>query len=241
MKRLKQSIRSAINSLGYDLTRYSGVNSPQMRLMRSLVRFEIDCILDVGANEGQFASDLLSLGFPGKVISFEPLSSAHALICEKARNVPNWRVHPRTAIGDLDGELTINIAGNSVSSSLLPMTLAHSGAETKSSYTGTERTPVWRADTVMPQYLDDSTNALLKIDTQGYEWQVLDGAAEVLRRVRGVCCEMSLVSLYEGQHLWKDLLARLEGEGFTLWTIEGGFTDPRDGRSLQFDASFFKT
>ena len=80
----------------------------------------------------------------------------------------------------------------------------------------------------------------LKIDTQGYEWQVLDGARESLSQCQGVLCELSLVPLYEGQCLWMEMIQRLESGGFTLWSIQKGFTDLRDGRTLQVDAIFLR-
>ena len=80
----------------------------------------------------------------------------------------------------------------------------------------------------------------MKIDTQGYEWAVLDGAKKILPRIKGILCELSLVELYKGQHLWMDLLNRLENEEFTLWSIQRGFTDRISGRTLQIDATFFR-
>lgn len=240
MTRLGSAVRSAFHAFGLDLTRYSAVKTPQMRLLRSLEKFEIDLVLDVGANEGQFASELLETGYRGRVVSFEPLSAAHHLLVSRATGFRNWQVHPRCAIGDHDGDTQIHIAGNSVSSSILEMTPAHSEAEKKSTYRGAEATPLWRADTAMTAYATSAKNIFLKIDTQGYEWRVLDGAAGLLPQVKGISCEMSLVPLYEGQHLWRDILTRLEHLGFTLWAIEPGFTDPRDGRSLQFDATFYR-
>ncbi len=80
----------------------------------------------------------------------------------------------------------------------------------------------------------------MKIDTQGYEWNVLDGAEETLSKLKGLHCELSLVQLYEGQRLWLELLGRLEKEGFTLWNLQPGFTDTTSGRTLQVDATFFR-
>ncbi len=90
------------------------------------------------------------------------------------------------------------------------------------------------------EYLSASSRTFIKIDTQGFEWQVLDGAPNTLRHAKGVLCELSLLPLYEEQKLWKEMIERLEAEGFTLWFIQRGFTDPRDGRSLQMDAAFFR-
>ena len=83
-------------------------------------------------------------------------------------------------------------------------------------------------------------NIFIKIDTQGYEWQVLDGAEEALKLACGLHLELSLVPLYAGQHLWMNIIERLNSKGFDLWNINKGFTDSRDGRLLQIDATFFK-
>jgi hypothetical protein len=88
--------------------------------------------------------------------------------------------------------------------------------------------------------LADTHAPFLKVDTQGYEWEVLEGATATLPRIRGILCELSLVALYEGQHLWMDVVQRLGQQGFCVWAIQPGFTDPRDGRTLQADAVFIR-
>ncbi len=236
----KKIIRKIIHSLGFDLHRLTPSSNPAFQLLKALNRFDIDMVLDVGANVGQFASELRSIGYKGNLVSFEPLSAAHMALSEAAGRDPKWRVHPRCAIGDHDGEIEINIAGNSVSSSVLPMTKLHSSADKGSAYVGVENVPLRRLDSVAPAYLAKSRQPFLKIDTQGFEWQVLDGAVATLPKIHGILCELSLVPLYEGQRLWMDMIQRLESEGFTLWSIQKGFTDPRDGRTLQVDAIFFR-
>jgi FkbM family methyltransferase len=203
--------------------------------------FEVDLVLDVGANAGQFAHEIRTLGFRGSIVSFEPLADAHRRLADAAAGDDAWRVHSRCAIGDRDGDVTINVAANSVSSSLLPMTDAHFSAATGSGYVGNETVPLFRLDAIAEPYLAAAQRPFLKIDTQGFEWQVLDGAARTLPRLRGVLCELSLVVLYEGQHLWREMIDRLESEGFTLWNLQPGFADPRNGRMLQIDAVFFRT
>lgn len=240
MINFKKFIKSVIRSAGFDFARLSPGSNPAFQHLKSLDRFNIDLVLDVGANVGQFSSGLRSVGYKGSLVSFEPLSVAHRALTEMARRDAKWRIHPRGAIGDQDGEIEIHIAGNSVSSSVLPMMEVHSSAAEGSAYVGIEKTPIFRLDSVAPDYLAKSRRPFLKIDTQGYEWQVLDGARETLSHMQGVLCELSLVPLYEGQHLWMDMIQRLESEGFTLWSIQKGFTDPRDGRTLQVDATFFR-
>lgn len=100
--------------------------------------------------------------------------------------------------------------------------------------------PIARLDSVANHYLTPESNLFIKIDTQGFEWQVLDGASEILQQARGVLCELSLVPLYDTQRLWRDIVDRLETEGFMLWALQKGFTDPRTGQSLQMDGIFLR-
>ena len=240
MFQIKRFIRSTIQGVGWDLHQLSPASNPHYQLLKALERFGVDLVFDIGGNIGQFAHHLRSVGFKGNIVSFEPLSAAHSALVTATKGDSRWQVHPRTAVGDRDGEIVINIAGNSVSSSVLPMLEAHATAEVSSAYVATEQAPLARLDTVSHPYLQDESRCFVKIDVQGFEWQVLDGAAETLNRTQGVLCELSLVPLYAGQHLWQEVMGRLEAQGFTLWAIQPGFTDPRDGRTLQVDGIFFR-
>lgn len=237
---MKRVIKNMIRSLGWDLRQLNSTTNPSAQLLTALNYVKSNTVFDIGANVGQFVQDLRSVGFNGKIISFEPLSSAHTQLTATARKDPAWLVHPRTAVGDRDGAIDINVSGNSVSSSVLPMLDAHSSAAVGSAYVAAESTPLVRLDSVAAQYLDSDSRPFIKIDTQGFEWQVLDGALDTLKIAKGVLCELSLVPLYEGQRLWLDVIERLEAEGFVLWALQQGFTDSRTGQSLQMDAIFLR-
>jgi hypothetical protein len=89
-------------------------------------------------------------------------------------------------------------------------------------------------------FVDEAASPFLKIDAQGYESQVLAGSEKCLGRIRGLQLELSLQPLYEGQRLWKDMIATSEAAGFDLWALVPGFFDPTNGRLLQCDAIFFR-
>ena len=237
---MKNTIKNIINKAGFDLKRLSPLSNPALQLFLGLQKFHVDLVFDVGANTGQFAQQLRAVGYLGRILSFEPLSGAHAKLTKNASDDDKWEIYDRCAIGDSNGKININIAGNSVSSSILPMLKAHSSAAVDSAYVGSENVALQTLDYVAPNYIGVSTNFFVKIDTQGFEMQVLEGGLLTLKRARGVLIELSLVPLYEGQLLWRGLVDRLESEGFTLWALQKGYTDPRDGRSLQVDAIFFR-
>jgi FkbM family methyltransferase len=236
----KLMLRRFLLTLGWDVHRHKPANTDIAQLLAAIKHAQSNIIFDIGANVGQFSQLVRSIGFTGKIVSFEPLSSAHAKLSNAANFDPLWVAHPRVAVGNSDGEIVINIAGNSWSSSVLPMLEAHSSAAPGSVYVSSEITPIVRLDSVAKQYLREDSRLFIKIDTQGFEWQVLDGARETLKVAQGVVLELSLVPLYDGQVLWREIINRLETEGFTLWAFQKGFTDPLTGRSLQLDAIFLR-
>lgn len=116
----------------------------------------------------------------------------------------------------------------------------HIDAEINSRYIGIEKTLIITLDSVLDKYLDKSSNCFIKIDSQDYASQVIDGVQKTLKKSSGILCELSLVPFYEGQHLYKDLILRLEKEGFVLRSLQRGFGDKRDGRTLLIDTVFLK-
>lgn len=237
---MKDSIKSLLNVYGWDLRRFTPSSSLHSQVLAVLDHFDCNLVFDVGANIGQFAKQLRSTGFRGQIVSFEPLTHAHSRLSHVSRRDPSWFIYPRVAIGNYDGEIEINISGNSVSSSILPMLDTHSSVAAKSLYVGKELTPIRMLDSIALQYLSPHSHLFLKIDTQGFEWHVLDGASVVLSSAVGVLLELSLVPLYDGQKLWSSMIERMESEGFTLWSIHTGFSDPASGRTLQVDSIFIR-
>jgi FkbM family methyltransferase len=238
---IKGIVRQSFRTLGLDIRRYvPPTPSPLSPLISSLKKFEIDLVVDVGANRGQFATELRQSGYEGKLISYEPLSDAYRDLQNFSKGDEAWQVPPRCAIGDRNGEVEINISRNSESSSILHMMESHRSAAPESAYLGKEVVPIKMLDTLAIDNIKGARSPFLKIDTQGFEWHVLDGARATLPYVKGILVELSLVPLYEGQHLWNDVMDRLESEGFTLWAIQPVFSDPVSGRTLQVDGIFFR-
>lgn len=215
------------------------VFSNQIKTIMS--KANINLVFDVGANTGQFSLGILKNSFNGKIISFEPLSKARKELLKNSINFPQWTIYDRVALGGNNIFTSkINISKNSVSSSILPILDNHINAEPSSRYVDTETTPVISLDSVSQKYIKEDSNCFLKLDVQGFENEVLDGAIKTLKNIKVILCELSLAPLYKGQPNWKDLVQRLEREGFTLWAIKNGFTEYKNGRTLQIDGVFLK-
>lgn len=241
MNQMKHWVRSLFRQVGFEIYPITLRNDLHLQLTTSLRHFAIDSILDVGANCGQFGCAMRRAGFNGYLTSFEPLSAAHSRLIRAATGDSKWQVFDRVAMGSTAGEATIHVSANSQSSSLREILSAHTDAAPQSRVIGSETVPVIRLEEAMATLSDaQRQGCFLKIDTQGFEWEVLQGLGPWLEQVRGVVCELSLVPLYGGQKDWRTVVEWLHGEGFSLWSVHPGFTDERSGRNLQFDAVFFR-
>ncbi len=247
---MKKALRNFTRRFGIDIVRYyptpeerakaidfDGENSSFLKLF---TLNSIDLVLDVGANTGQFAIDFFKTGYDGKIVSFEPLSSAYSELVTASKLYSDWIVAERCAIGDTNGEIEINISKNPQSSSILPMLQSHLDASPNSLYVGSEKVKVYRLSDVAAQYVTKAKAVFLKIDVQGFENQVLSGAVEILPKIKGMQLEMSLVPLYQGETLFDEMLDKMRTIGFKLYNIYPGFTDYRTGRMLQCNGIFFR-
>lgn len=239
MKIIIKFLRCVLGYFGIIIIKDRPANSPEKQLSAVLNFLKINIIFDIGANEGQFVKSIRP-NYQGKVISFEPLTLARNKLLINAQKDNNWIVHKQCAIGSHDGQVKINISKNSVSSSILPMTKVHSSAAKESIYVGSETIDVNKLDSIAIDYINDETKLFIKIDAQGYEKEILDGSKKILDKADGILCELSLVQLYEGQYLWRDIVNILDKQGFTLWALQKGFTNPDTGQTLQMDGIFVR-
>lgn len=209
-------------------------------LVKQIVHNGIDMIFDIGANTGQFGELIYRLGYKGKMVSFEPLSSAYNILASTSKSYEGWKLAEKCAIGDEDGEIEMHISENSISSSAMDMIDTHENAAPKSKYIGVEKAKVYRLDTVFDKYAEGCKNVLVKIDTQGYEEKIFNGGVKSMEKMKGLYLEMSLVKLYEGQILFKELYERTISNGFGMYGIQPAFVNKETGRVLQVDATFFR-
>ena len=234
-ERAKLAVRGVLQRADLDLSRGTYTN----RLVRTLESRAIDSVLDIGANVGQYATLTRRSGFTGRIISCEPLSGAFGELRDRAARDAQW-LPLNTAVGREPGTTTINVSANSFSSSVLDMTDAHRDSAPGSGYISSETVPVTTVRALCSQHAVDPSRTLLKIDTQGYEEEVLAGAGDLVGEFAAIQLEMSFVELYTGQQLFDDLYARMRDHGYRLQILESGFSDAA-GRMMQCDGLFVRT
>ncbi len=237
---LLSSARRALQTFGLDVSRFPACH-PLWPVVVALRHYDVRRIVDVGANTGGYAGNLRRLGYRGAIVSFEPIRDAYLEAKRRAAASFDWEVLPY-ALGSEDAEVTINVAGNrAASSSVLAMLPRHERAAPQSRFIAQEIVRQRRLDDVWPAAGGVDTPAFLKIDVQGYERNVLEGAEKVLDEglVVGLQLELSYIQLYEGAWLQNEAIDWAHDRGFTLHRLVPGFTDPTDGRMLQADGVFF--
>jgi FkbM family methyltransferase len=206
-----------------------------------LMRHErIDTVLDVGANEGQFGADLRARGYRGRIISFEPVPEVHARLARRAHRDGQWETH-RIGLGAAAGEMPMRVAAASVCSSFREPTAYFSGRFAGALAARHELVPVERLDHILAARALDLDRTYLKIDTQGFEKQVLLGTGKRLGEMRVVQLEIATCALYEGQETLLPMLAWMTAQGFTIaMAKEAGF-DWRATRLNELDVAFVRT
>jgi FkbM family methyltransferase len=226
--------------LGYDLTPRRKARPHEAQLAAVLARFQISCVLDVGANVGQYAAMLRERGFAGRIVSFEPLADAHAALGKRAAADGRWQIAPRLAIGDRDGEVELEVSAESDMSSILSQSDLLRQISPSSAVLRRERVPMARLETAARPYLEPGDRIFLKIDTQGFEPQVLAGAGSLLARLCGLQLEMSLVPCYQGEVGFRAMLDRLAAAGFEPYLFIPGYFERKLSRQLQLDGVFMR-
>jgi FkbM family methyltransferase len=226
--------------LGYDLTPRTKAKSAHAQLTAVLAHFRIACVLDVGANVGQYGARLRAWGYRGRIVSFEPQAGAHAALARRAAADPAWQVAPRMALGGHAGEIELEVSAESDMSSILPQSALLRQVSPSSAVARKETVPLRRLDEVAGSYLRPDERAFLKVDTQGYEAEVLAGAGHLLERLAGIQLELSLVPLYEGERDFRAVLDDLAALGFEPYLLLPGYFERKLARQLQLDGVFMR-
>src|SRR5207249_3929494 len=105
------SLRRLVRAVaGVDMRRHNSMIDPFLRTAEVLRQHNVDTVLDVGANDGGYGSELMRAGYSGRLISFEPLPAVRAQLLLRARAWPGrWVVAPPVALSDRDGSATFNV------------------------------------------------------------------------------------------------------------------------------------
>lgn len=205
----------------------------EVHLQLLFQRLNINCVLDVGANRGQYGRFLRQWDYDGRIISFEPVAADYAHLKAQAAADPEWHTH-QIALGREAGTAEINVTSDSLFNSFLTPNAFIRGQGLQVRHT--ETVQIQPLDAVLEDCLAglERPQVYLKLDTQGYDPAVLAGAENALSRVCALQTELSVKPVYEQMPYYLDSIAQLEQLGFE---ITGLFPIARDNalRVVEFD------
>lgn len=240
MRKIKEMIKTIINRLGYDLVPFTYQTHAIPRQKKIMESNQIDLVLDVGANIGNYGHKLFEMmDFNGKVISFEPMKKEFNILNDRCSSYPNWSAE-NIALGDFNGNSSINISENSVSSSLLDILPDHTSSAPASKFIEKEDIRVVTLDQFFTVQNIKSSSIFLKLDVQGFEMEVLKGAQANFDKIKMLHVELSLDELYKNGALFDDIYTYLRSVGFKLVGVEPGFSRVDTGELLQMDGLFVR-
>ena len=201
-------IKKSLWKFDINIDRFSSNKNYLYRRQKIIKYYGIDSILDVGANVGQYASELRQLNYKGDILSFEPLAAEFKILQSKALRDAKWKTF-NYALGSKNKNEKINISENSFSSSILELLPAHIENAPESKSKDIQTIQVKTLDSIFDNILSSKNNIYLKIDTQGYEKEVLTGAFDSLKKISCLQLEMSLIPLYSTESSFEDLMKLL--------------------------------
>jgi FkbM family methyltransferase len=244
---MKRAIQAPLGAVGLEMRRVSPTPARARprdvhatlatHVAAILEREQVDCVLDVGAHEGETGRRLREHGWTGPIVSFEPVTRSFERLAAAAAGDPAWLVY-HLALGRDSGSRRIHLTtGTTFSSFLEPTATATELWPQYTETTADEEIDVARLDEVLASAVDGfmAERILLKLDTQGFDLEVLAGASGVLDRVVAIQSELSLVPIYEGAPTYLEALAAFREAGFAVTGFYPVNRDPR-WRIVEYDA-----
>jgi FkbM family methyltransferase len=235
---LTQLMKSGLHHFGYDLIRYP---LPDWYLLRAglielFTALQINCIIDVGANYGQYGDFLRQIGYEGRIVSFEPVSTSFQQLQKRIKDDPRWHAY-NLALGAAEDVLTMNIMGRDQFSSLLPLnSYGKTEFAEEAVVTHTEKVDIVRLDSMKDEITAGLTDPriYLKMDTQGFDLQVLEGATGMLPLILALQSEIAVRPIYTGMPDYLTSLSKLNELDFSITSLIPVSRD-RNLRIIEFD------
>ena len=236
--KIKQLIHSGSHCFGFDIIRYH--KSPEQTLL-GLKRWHIGTIIDVGANQGQFAQKVSSIFPRAQIYCFEPLDEPFQVLSSWAETQAG-RVHcSQVALGESEDTVEMHLhVEHTPSSSLLASTDTCHELYPQTLAEKIITVPMMTLDHALKEHWASmERDILLKLDVQGFEEHVLRGSSATLSICRAVILEVSLKPLYSGQADFRILMNLLYDAGFAYaGNLEQIYAS--DGSVVYLDALFTK-
>lgn len=213
---------------------HSFSDTPHKSLNRHLEELKIQNIIDVGANVGQFGLDMRRHGFKGLIVSYEPVEETYRVLTQTIKAKQPWEIL-QLGLGSIESQVEINVSANDgLSSSILKMGSLHLENFPEAATVRIEQISISTIDNELAKLGLRPEEILLKLDVQGFEAEVLNGASKSLSKIPLCYLEVSLLPLYEGELSLLPILNQLNKFGHEVIDIFRGVKS-LNGQLLQVD------
>jgi FkbM family methyltransferase len=203
---------------GYEVVHPPSSTSLGMHLTMIFAHYNINAVIDVGARRGEYGLWLRRNGYKGWIFSFEPVGASFAALSRRAAEDEQW-IPRRLALGRLSGKTDINVAEKTVFSSFLtPTSYASETFGSEPTITATETVEMTTLDEIVDELIAgvEDPHLYLKVDTQGWDLEVLRGATRTLAGIETLQMEIAAQRLYAGMPSMRDSLDYLDQAGFDV-------------------------
>jgi FkbM family methyltransferase len=192
--------------------------------------------VDVGALWGVDNPMVKQLASNGKlrVVGFEPDEAE----CARLRQANPADIYLPYGVGDVDGSLPFHITHFNACSSFLEPDMSAWGDSPHAELVRVVRTidmPTRRLDSLIGEGAIPMPD-FMKIDSQGFELNILKGCGEALRQLVGVRLETHLRPIYKGEATFFEIFAFMNNTGFILRDLH--LTFPFEFEAVEFEAFF---
>lgn len=230
---LVRRLRAVLRSFGIDFAPYNQHNGDYV-VLDAIRRRSIATVLDVGANRGQFAQWLTDYGFRGQIHLFEPLPEAYAALNAAGAGRPGWIAH-EYALAAREGEAVLNVGRNDETSSLQSVAKDDAAKLTALEVVDKLTVRTRRLDNVLAECRIDPARAFLKIDAQGGEAAVLEGAGDAVNKFPLIQLETAIAPLYDGETQLAPMIAYFRARGFVVRGVRPVYFHPSNRELMQVD------
>lgn len=231
--KLKELIEKIAIFFGIEIKLLSTINRKNNLFHKWIIDTGVNQILDIGANEGQFAKKIRNYFQNTKIDSFEPIIDCYKILVDKFKNDINFKGH-NFALGNSNEKQIMNINASFVSSSILQMTDIHHQNYPNTDKSVEKEISVRRLDD-LENIVTATSKILMKIDVQGFELNVLIGAVNTLKLVEVIIIEVMYETLYDGQSTFDDLNDFLKAHNFVFSGIYDQELSPLNGKPIFAD------
>ena len=213
-----------------------------MYVTNLLDELAINCVIDVGANVGQYGKAIRENGYMGHIFSFEPVKDNYLLLEKSTQKDPNWHTF-NFALGSKNSTGLMNVTRRTEFSSFFkPSQFSEKIFNDQVSISESQQVEIRSLDSIIGEitrFVPES-RVYLKMDTQGYDLEVLKGASELVKNIIALQSELSVQPLYDGMPDYLQALAIFRSYGFEAAGFYPVAQDPNSHAIIEFDCVMVK-